>query len=153
MSNETQNETRKQRHAFITSRGTLDGAMPALVMALNSVRLGNDATIFYTFMGMDVIKPGGIEKLKFYPEGTMGCIPGMPQMATGMMKKWMSEANIPDVSEMFEMAQLEGVKLVACHMTMEMMKLSQDDFVEGVEVWTAEEFIKYAGECDLCLFT
>lgn len=153
MSNENKSENIRQKHAFITSRGTLDGAMPALVMALNSVRLGHDATIFYTFMGMEVIKPGGIEKLKFYPDGTMGAIPGMPQMATGMMKKWMDEANIPAVEEMFEMAQIEGVKFVACHMTMEMMKLNQDDFVEGVEVWTAQEFIQYASECDLCLFT
>lgn len=142
-----------QRHAFITSKGTLDGAMPAIVMALNSVRLGHDATIFYTFMGMEVIKHGGIEKLKYYPEGTMGAIPGMPHMATNMMKKWMEEANIPDVQSMFEMAQIEGVKTVACHMTMDMMKLKQEDFVEGVEVWTAEEFIKFAGHCDLCLFT
>lgn len=142
-----------QRHAFITSRGTLDGAMPAIVMALNSVRLGHDATIFYTFMGMDVIKHGGIEKLKFYPDGTMGAIPGMPHMATSMMKKWMDEANIPDVQSMFEMAQMEGVRFVACHMTMDMMKLKQEDFVDGVEVWTAEEFIKFAGHCDLCLFT
>ncbi|WP_272699661.1 DsrE/DsrF/DrsH-like family protein [Desulfovibrio sp. Fe33] len=153
MAHSTKTGGMNQKHAFITSRGTLDGAMPALVMALNSVRLGNSATIFYTFMGMDVIRPGGIEKLKFYPEGTMGAIPGMSHIATGMMKKWMNEAHIPDAAEMFEMAQLEGVKLVACHMTMEMMKLKQEDFVEGVEVWTAEEFIKYAGECDLCLFT
>lgn len=148
-----QQGTEKQRHAFITSRGTLDGAMPAIVMALNSVRLGNDATIFYTFMGMDVIKHGGIEKLKFYPDGCMGAIPGVPHMATSMMKKWMEEANIPDVESMFEMAQIEGVRLVACHMTMDMMKLKRGDFVEGVEVWTAEEFIKYAGTCHLCLFT
>ena len=153
MSSVIKSENNRQRHAFITSKGTLDGAMPALVMALNSMRLSHDATIFYTFMGMDVIKPGGIEKLKYYPGGTMGAIPGMPQMATSMMKKWMEEANIPAVEEMFEMARMEGVRLVACHMTMEMMKLKQEDFVEGVEVWTAEGFIKYAGGCDLCLFT
>nr|WP_321513466.1 DsrE/DsrF/DrsH-like family protein [uncultured Pseudodesulfovibrio sp.] len=145
--------TARKQHAFITSRGTLDGAMPALVMALNSVRLGHDATIFYTFMGMEVIKHGGVEKLKYYPEGTMGAIPGMPHVATNMMKKWMSEANIPDPETMFEMAQIEGVRLVACHMTMEMMKLDQKDFVEGVEVWTAEDFIRFAGDCDICLFT
>ena len=153
MSTDATTKKMGQKHAFITSKGTLDGAMPALVMALNSVRLGNEATIFYTFMGMEVIKPGGTDKLKFYPEGTMGAIPGMPQMATSMMKKWMNEANIPDAHEMLEMAQCEGVRLVACHMTMEMMKLKQKDFIEGVEVWTAEQFIKYAGQCDLCLFT
>lgn len=147
------NEQEKQKHAFITSRATLDGAMPALILALNSVRLGHDATIFYTFMGMEIIKPGGVDKAKFYPDGTMGAIPGMPAMATSMMKKWMAEANIPEVGEMFEMAQLEGVKLVACHMTMEMMKLKKEDFVEGVDIWNAEEFIKYAGTCDLCLYT
>lgn len=146
-------EEARQKNTFICSRGTLDGAYPALVLGLNSVRMGYEATVFFTFMGLEVIKKGGMEKLKFYPPGTMGAIPGMPSMATGMMKKMIGDANIPDVATMIEMAQLEGVKLVACHMTMEMMKLKQEDLIDGVEIMTAEDYLKTASDCKINMFT
>lgn len=52
-----------------------------------------------------------------------------------------------------EMAQLEGVEMIACHMTVEMMELKPDDFIEDVTIWTSEKFMKYAAECKVCLFT
>ena len=52
-----------------------------------------------------------------------------------------------------EMAQLEGVELIGCRMTMDMMEIREDRLIDGVPVWTAEDFIKYARECKICLFT
>ena len=37
-------------------------------------------------------------------------------------------------------------------MTIDMMELNESDLVDGSVVWTAEEFIKYAKDCKLCLF-
>jgi peroxiredoxin family protein len=51
------------------------------------------------------------------------------------------------------MAQIEGVELIACKMTVDMMEINEDKLIEGVTVWTAEEFLSYAKECKLCLFT
>jgi len=48
---------------------------------------------------------------------------------------------------------LEGVKLVACRMTMDMMELSDDDLIDGVEIQNAEEFLKHARNCKINLFT
>lgn len=143
----------KLKYSFICSRGTLDGAYPSLVLALNSVRMGHDATVFFTFFGLDVIKKGGAEKLKFYPPGPMGAIPGMPNLASGMMRKMVDKANIPDVPTMIELCQLEGVKLVACHMTMAMMEYSTDDLIDDVEVMTAEQFLSRAADCHINMFT
>ena len=50
---------------------------------------------------------------------------------------------------MQQMAQLEGVELVACHMTVQMMKIKEDKLIVGVPVWTAEEFLKYARDCKI----
>jgi predicted peroxiredoxin len=33
------------------------------------------------------------------------------------------------------------------------MGFTQDDFIEGVKIETAEEFLKYAKDCNICLFT
>ncbi len=152
MVEETMSEEKKA-FQFICSRGTLDGAYPALVLGLNSVRLGYDTTVFFTFFGIDVVKKGGAEKLKFYPPGFMGAIPGMPSLAASMMAKQVEEANIPDIPTMIELCQLEGVKFVACKMTLDMMKMSEDDLIEGVTVQTAEDFLKLAADAHINMFT
>ena len=56
-------------------------------------------------------------------------------------------------SENEEMAQIEGVELIACKMTVDMMEINEDKLIEGVTVWTAEEFLVYSKECKICLFT
>ena len=139
--------------AFITSRDTLDGAYPGLVLGINAVRLGMEARVFYTFMGINVIRKGWADKAKFQPPGFMGAIPGMSAIATWMMKEKIKKANIPCIGDLQEMAQCEGVKFVACKMTIDMMKLTPDDFIEGVTIQPAEDFLKYAKECKICLFT
>jgi peroxiredoxin family protein len=77
----------------------------------------------------------------------------MAAVATGMMKKQIEEANIPEVEELLEIAQLEGVRLVACRMTMDMMKIADEDLREGIEVMNAEQYLKIAGQCAINMFT
>ena len=143
----------KQKYTFICSRGTLDGAYPPLILAINSARLGHEATIFYTFMGINIVRKGYLSKVRFHPPGFLGAIPGMASVATGMMKKQIEEANIPDVEELLDIAQLEGIRLVACRMTMDMMKIKEEDLREGVEIMNAEQYLKIAGQCAINMFT
>ena len=63
------------------------------------------------------------------------------------MKQQIEDADIPPLDDLLEMARLEGVELVACKMTVDMMKLELDDFEEGVVVENAESFLKYATRC------
>ena len=143
----------KKRYTFICSRGTLDGAYPSLILAINAKRLGHEAYVFYTFMGINIVKKGYLSKLKFHPPGVLGAIPGMSSLATHMMKKQIGEANMPDLEELMEMAQIEGVKLVACRMTMDMMKFEDEDLIEDVEIMNAEEYMKLAETCSINMFT
>jgi peroxiredoxin family protein len=142
-----------EKAAFICSRDTLDGAYPALVLGINARRMGMDAKVFFTFMGLNVIRKGWLDKVKFHPPGAMGAVPGMARMATWMMKQKMEKAQIPDLEDIQTMAQMEGVDFIACRMTVDMMELKEDDFIEGVEIWTAEDFLKYATDCKISLFT
>jgi peroxiredoxin family protein len=143
----------KEKAAFICSRDTIDGAYPSLLLAINAARQGMESKIFYTFMGLNLLLKGGMDKAKFIPPGFMGAIPGMSAMATSMMKKKIDKANIPSLAELQEMAQLEGVELIACKMTVDMMEIDESRLIDGVPVWTAEDFIKYARGCKICLFT
>ena len=142
-----------EKAAFICVKDTLDGAYPSLVLGINAARQGMESKIFYSFMGMNLVLEGGAERAKFFPAGVVGSIPGMTSLATGMMKKKIDKANIPSLAELQEMAQLEGVELIACHMTVQMMEIDEEKLIEGVSVWTAEDFLKYAKGCKICLFT
>ncbi|MFC1895666.1 DsrE/DsrF/DrsH-like family protein [Thermodesulfobacteriota bacterium] len=150
---ENSNEKEKKKYTFICSRGTLDGAYPSLILAINAVRQDREAYVFYTFMGINIVKKGYLAKLKFHPPGFLGAIPGMSTVATAMMKKQIEEAGAPDIEDLIEMAQIEGVKLVACKMTLDMMKFETEDLIEGVEVMTAEEYLKLADQCTINMFT
>ena len=143
----------KEKAGFICVKDTLDGAYPSLVLGINAARQGMESKIFYSFMGMNLVLKGGTDRAKFFPPGIMGAIPGMTTIATGMMKRKIEHANIPSLADLQEMAQIEGVELIACKMTVEMMEIDEDKLIEGVTVWTAEEFLKYAKECKICLFT
>ena len=70
-----------------------------------------------------------------------------------MMKKKIEKANIPSLSDLQEVAQIEGVELIACQMTVDMMEIDEQKLIDGVTVWTAEDFMKYAKDCKICLFT
>ena len=123
------------------------------MLGINAARQGMESKIFYSFMGLNLVMEGGFDRAKFFPPGVMGAIPGMTSMATGMMKKKIEKANLPSLADLQEIAQVEGVELIACKMTVDMMELDESKLIDGVIVWTAEDFLTYAKECKLCLFT
>ncbi len=146
-------EEKKEKAAFICVKDTIDGAYPALVLAINAARKGMESKIFYSFMGMNLVLEGGTDRAKFFPPGVIGASHGMTTIDTTMMKKKIDKANIPSLDELQEMAQVEGVELIACKMTVDMMEIDESKLIEGVTVWTAEDFLKYATECKIALFT
>lgn len=146
-------ESQKDKAAFICVRDTIDGAYPSLILGINAARQGMNSKIFYSFMGLNMVLKGGAQRAKYIPEGVMGAIPGMSTIATSMMKKKIYKANIPSLAELQEMAQLEGVELIACKMTVDMMEIDESKLIEGVVVWSAEDFLKFAKESRICLFT
>ena len=143
----------EEKAGFICVKDTLDGAYPSLVLGINAARQGMESKIFYSFLGLNLVLKGGVDRAKFFPAGIMGAIPGMTTIATGMMKKKIDKANIPSLGELQEMAQLEGVELIACKMTVDMMEIDEGKLIDGVVVWTADEFLVYAKDCKICLFT
>lgn len=147
-----QQDSPRESASFICSRDTLDGVYPPLLLAINARRQGMDASVFFTFMGLNALRKGWLKKVKFHPPGFMGAIPGMSSMATGMMKKKIDNAGIPPIDDMIDMARAEGVRFVACRMTVDMMELGEEDFMDGVEIWTAEDYIKHAKTCRINMF-
>ena len=136
---------------FICSKGTLDMAYPALIMANGALGEGIETHIFFTFWGMDMITKETMHDLKFtilgnpathMPQG-LGGLPFMTSMATKMMKKQIAELEVPEVPEFLQMLSDMGAHLWACKMSVDMMHLDEDDlFDEVVDVINVAEFIE-----------
>ena len=155
--------TDDNRHiAFICSKGNLDMAYPALVMGWAALGNGIDVTIFFTFWGLDMINKERVDHLQLAPVANtsmkmsmmgidsgnlgipniMGVLPGMTAFATKLMKDKMDKLEVPPVREYLQMLIDAGAKLYACKMSVDMMGLSMDNFVDGVEaIVTAGDFM------------
>ncbi len=144
-----------QKMSIICSKGTLDMAYPGLILA-NAARMsGIDATLFFTFWGLDIITEKTVDKLHVPTVGNpsmniptmVGGLPGMESLATSMMKKQMEKLDIPSVREMLEILDDAGAELYGCRMAMDMFQRTEDDLVPQVtEVISAMDFFdKSAG--------
>jgi peroxiredoxin family protein len=72
----------------------------------------------------------------------MGALPGMTRFATSVMNKKIEEVGAPPVREYMQMLVDGGAKLYACKMSVDMMGLKKEDFVEGVlDIVTAADFM------------
>ncbi len=155
MSTETQKREPIQAISVICSKGSLDMAYPGLILA-NAARMsGIDASIFFTFWGLDIVVDKKVDHLHMSTVGNpsmpiptmIGGLPGVETLATLMMKKEMSHLEIPPVREMLEILNDSGAKLYGCRMAMDMFKLEQKDLVGQVDdVISAMDFFdKSAG--------
>ena len=127
--------------SIICSKGTLDMAYPGLILA-NAARMsGIEATLFFTFWGLDIITDKKLDHLHVSTVGNpsmpiptmIGGLPGMESMASMMMRKQMEELDIPSVREMLEILHDSGAKIYACQMAMDMFKLQLEDLVPQVD--------------------
>jgi len=135
--------------SIICSKGALDMAYPGLILA-NAARMsGIEATLFFTFWGLDVVTNKKIDNLKLSPVGNpsmgmptvLGSLPGMSWLATKMMKRTIDKLDIPPVREMIETLDDAGAELYACRLAADMMNLKREDFVPQVkDIITAMDF-------------
>jgi peroxiredoxin family protein len=127
--------------SIIVSRGSLDGVYPGLIMANGARMEGIDATLFFTFFGLDAIIEKRMDNIKVATVGNpgmhlptlLGAIPGMSAFATSQMKKEMEKLDIPPVREFLEMIHDAGGEIYACKASVEMFHLKKNDFCKQVD--------------------
>ena len=130
-----------ERVSIIVSRGSLEGAYPGLIMANGARMEGIEASLFFTFFGLDAIikkRMGGLKVATVGNPGMhmptlLGAIPGMSAFATGMMKKEIEKLDIPPVPEFMTMIHDSGCAIYACKATVDMFHLKRADFCEEVD--------------------
>ncbi|MGE1112513.1 DsrE/DsrF/DrsH-like family protein [Priestia megaterium] len=124
--------------AIIAANGGLFDAYKVFNIATAAVASDQEVSIFFTFEGLNLIHKEGHKQLTM-PEGK-------EHFAEGFQK-----ANVPSIPELVEMAQEMGVKFIGCQMTMDVMGLTKEDFVDGIEVGGAVTFLDFAKDANVSL--
>lgn len=137
--------------AIICSKGSLDMALPGLILGNAALGEGVNVHLFFTFWGFDIITKGRMEHLKFSPVGNpaahipaaLAPVPGMTSMATHMMNKSLEELEIPEVPEFLEIVKASGAQIWACRLSADMNHLTEEDLWDGVDgIINASDFIE-----------
>jgi len=148
--------------SIICAKGGLDEVYPALILANGARMEGIEATIFFTFFGLNAIMKKMVKNLSVATVGNpslnlampmlkmpvtmpfptlLGAVPGVSKFATYLMKNEMEKLDVPPVDEFLEMISDAGGEIYACKLAMDMFKLTREDLIPQVnEVLTVGEF-------------
>ena len=162
--------------AIIATKGTLDWGYPPFILASTAAALGWEASIFFTFYGLLLLKkelecevsplgnPAMPMKMPFgpkwfrnfdwpMPNALMAGVPGFEKVATGLMKKTFKNKGVASVEELRELCLEADVKMIACQMTVDVFGFDQSEFIPEVTDFVgATYFLPVAQQSDVCLF-
>ena len=89
--------------------------------------------------------PRGVRKLKLSKMNMGG-------MGTAMMKRIMNDKNIDSLEDMMKKAMDNGVKIIACSMSMDVMGIRKEELIDGVEIGGVGTYLGDAEESNVNLF-
>lgn len=73
-------------------------------------------------------------------------------MGAKMIRGVMQNKNISSLEDLIHLAQQNGVELVACSMSMDVMGITPAELIDGVKLGGAAAMIANAEESDMSLF-
>lgn len=143
----------------------LDRAIATFVLANGAAATGRKVSIFFTFWGLNVIKkehkptvkkdlfgrmfawmmPSHSKKLKLSQMSMLG-------MGDRMMRYIMKKKNIDSLESLRQQAIDNGVELIACQMTMDMMGVKREELIDGVDIGGVATYMERADEANVNLF-
>ena len=142
-----------------------DKAVAAFTIANGAAAMGIDATLFFTFWGLNVLRrqesvpvsktliermfgfmmPRGPNKLALSKMDMAG-------MGRSMIKGIMKSKNVASLPESIDNAIKAGVRLVACTMSMDLMGIKREELIDGIEEGGAALYLDKAAEGNISLF-
>jgi len=150
---------------IIVFSGDLDKAIASFIIANASAALGRKVSMFFTFWGLNILrKPEKVKVKKNLIERMFGFMMprgagklGLSNMNMGgmgakMIKGIMKKKNVSSLQEMIRQAMDNGVELIACTMSMDLMGLKLEELIDGVKPGGAAAMLANAEESDMSLF-
>ncbi len=143
----------------------LDKALATFVIANGAIASGKKVTIFFTFWGLNVIKRQNKPGVK---KDMMGRMFGMMMagssrklglskmnmagMGSKMMRVVMKNKHVDSLESMIRTALDNGIELVACQMSMDVMGVKAEELIEGVKLGGVATYLERTDSANLNLF-
>jgi peroxiredoxin family protein len=109
-----------EKVTIIVHSGDMDKVYSALIIGNGALAMGMEASLFFTFWGLQRLKKGGLEK---------GPLSKMNMLGLGkwMVKQRMKKAGVVSLERLLKDFNELGGKILACDMTMEIMGIKKED--------------------------
>ncbi|MBN1788870.1 MAG: FAD-dependent oxidoreductase [Bacteroidales bacterium] len=143
----------------------LDKALATFVIANGAAASGKKVTLFFTFWGLNVIKRQQKPAVKKDIFGRMfsSMMPGssrelglskmnMGGMGSKMMRRVMKDKHVDSLENMIQASLDNGVELVACQMSMDVMGVKAEEFIDGVQIGGVATYLERTENASLNLF-
>ncbi|MFZ2538522.1 MAG: FAD-dependent oxidoreductase [Oscillospiraceae bacterium] len=150
---------------LIVFSGDLDKAIASFIIANAAAAMGRKVSMFFTFWGLNVLrKPEKSSVKKDFMSKMFGMMMprgstklglsnmNMSGMGAKMIRGVMKNKNIDSLEDLIKLAQSNGVELIACSMSMDVMGITQEELMDGVKLGGAAAMIANAEESDMSLF-
>lgn len=155
----------KNGATLVVFSGDLDKAIASFIIATGAASMGKEVTMFFTFWGLNVLKrkdkpnvsKDTMEKMfDFMLPSHSGKLPlsqmNMGGMGPKMINQIMKKNNVDDLDTLIKNAINMGVKVVACAMSMDLMGIKKDEFIDGVEIGGVASYLGATEDSGLNLF-
>ncbi len=155
----------KDGATLVVFSGDLDKAIASFIIATGAASMGKEVTMFFTFWGLNILKRKDRPKVNkdimekmfdvMLPShtGKLGLSKmNMGGMGPAMIKQIMKKHNVDDIDTLIKNAINMGVKVVACAMSMELMGIKEEEFIDGVQLGGVASYLGAADQSGLNLF-
>ncbi len=112
-----------EKTTIIVHSGDFDKIYSALIIATGSLSMGMDASLFFTFWGLERLKKNGIDKGKLSRMHMLG-------LGKLMVKSKIRKAKVASLQRLLKDFRELGGRIIACEMTMNIMGIRKSDLME-----------------------
>ena len=148
----TTHDSAPQRNkTLIMFSDDLDRAIATFVLANGAAATGTKVSIFFTFWGLNVIKKEHKPHVKKDFFGKMFSWM-LPSSSRKLHLSQMSFFGLGELEDLRQAAQNAGVEFIACQMTMDMMGISKEELIDGVNVGGVATYMQRAEQSNVNLF-
>lgn len=154
-----------QDKTLVVFSGDLDKAIASFIIANGAASMGRNVTMFFTFWGLNILrKPEKINVEKSFMDKMFSAMMprgskklqlskmNMAGMGSKMIRKVMKDKNISSLEELIQSAINSGIRIVACNMSMDVMGITEEELIEGVEIGGVASYLGAAEESNVNLF-
>ena len=148
---------------MVVFSGDLDKAIAAFIIANGALTMGKKVTMFFTFWGLSILKKKNLSKKSFIEKMFAIMLPKNSQdlpvskmnffgIGAKMIRSVMKKKNIMSLEELMKKAKEAGVNITACTMSMDVMGISKEELIDGINYGGVGQYLGEAEKSNNNLF-